>query len=181
MRLWNWVKDHRTQSIVGLVALVIAVLALVRDVVGFQILDPSPGPEPEPDPAPAPVVRRGPEPLRMIGGRPDVLETEVDLDSSARNWGVNSCGTHCDLNFRGDVNGIEEAYGNMAKSPADHESCRSATAYGYTLSPREARKGLTVCVMTDEGRLAGLVVTDVRRSDDDHVQLIVFEVTVWEP
>ncbi|GIE94811.1 hypothetical protein [Paractinoplanes rishiriensis] len=181
MRLWNWVKDHRTQSIIGLVALLVAVLALARDVIGFQIIDPVPhttaaitqGPSAE-------TVRRGPAELRMIGGDPNVVETEVDLDSAAANWGVNGCALKCDLNFRGSPNGIEEAYGQMAEAPADWESCRSTTAYGFTLSPRKAAVGAQMCVLTDEGRHAGLVVKEVRKSDRDHVESITFEVTVWE-
>jgi len=116
----------------------------------------------------------------MVGGRPNVLETEVDLDSKALNWGVNGCGNGCDLNFRGSPNGIEEAYGQLASSPADRVSCQSTTAYGFTLSPRAAKVGAQLCVLTDQGRSAGLTVKQVRRSDPDHVELIVFEVTVWE-
>jgi hypothetical protein len=37
-----------------------------------------------------------------------------------------------------------------------------------------------VCVLTDEGRYAGLLVTEVRKSDAKHVELVVFEATVWE-
>jgi hypothetical protein len=178
MRLWGWIKDHRTQSVVALVALLVAVLALARDVIGYQIIDPAGERETTPT---AGAPHRGPGPLRMIGGKPGVLETEVDLDSTAANWGVDSCGTRCDLNFRGDVNGIEEAYGHMARSPADRESCRSTTEYGYTLSPREAEVGAQVCVLTDEGRHAGLVVKQVRKSARDRVEFILFEATVWNP
>lgn len=191
MRVWNWIKDHRTQSLICLAALVVGVLALARDVIGYQIIDPArkgpervtddPRPPAQRDPGPsfAP-VRRGPDPLRMIGGRPDVLETEVDLDSTAPNWGVNSCGTRCDLNLRGSPNGVEEAYGNLARSPAGRDSCRAATAYGFTLTPREAEVGTQLCVLTDEGRSAGLIIKKVQKSDADHVESIDFEVTVWE-
>jgi hypothetical protein len=200
MRLWNWIKDHRTQSMIGLVALLVAILALARDVIGFQIVDPYPaapaatataapataptGPTgrtaaPAPRPA-AGTVRRGPAELSMFGGAPNDLETEVDLDSQAPNWGVNNCSTRCDINFRGSPNGVEEAFGHMAKAAAGRDSCRSTTAYGFTLSPREARVGAQVCVQTDERRFAGLVVKEVRKSDRDHVESILFEVTVWE-
>lgn len=188
MRMWSWVKDHRTQSLIGLVALLVGILALARDVIGFQFLDPrgdrEPGlaatagpPSPEPSAA---VVRRGPQDLRMIGGSVNVVETEVDLDSLSPNWQVNSCAENCDINFRGSLHGVEEAYGQMARSPADRGSCRSATAYGHALTPREAKIGAEVCVLTNEGRFAGLVVKDVRKSDSDHVESILFEVTVWE-
>lgn len=189
MRLRNWIKDHRTQSLIGLAALVVGILALARDVIGYQIIDPVRG-DPAPDvpmpaaastPAPSSAaVRRGPSALRMIGGQPDILETEVDLDSKAPNWGVNGCGDHCDLNLRGSPNGVEEAYGHLALSPADRDSCRSATAYGFTLTPREAKVGTQLCVLTDEGRSAGLIVKKVQKSDPDHLESIVFEVTVWE-
>ena len=119
------------------------ILALARDVIGFQFIDPGPKGEAQPaatsaTPSRTPsakAVRRGPEKLRMVGGQANVRETEVDLDSEAQNWGVNSCAASCDINFRGNINGIEEAYGEIARSPADRESCRSATTYGYVLSP----------------------------------------------
>src|SRR5690348_11513650 len=109
MRVWNWIRDHRTQSVICLVALLVGILALARDVIGYQILDPprpapdrvtTPSASPSPD-GPSGEIRRGPHPLRMVGGQPDVLETEVDLDSKARNWAVNACGERCDLNLRG--------------------------------------------------------------------------------
>jgi hypothetical protein len=188
MRLSNWLRDHRTQCLIGLAGLLIAILALARDISGFEVDHSAREREPKlaatsASPSDLPsigAVRRGPTDLLMVGGATNVLETEVDLDSEAPNWEVNSCGAHCDLNFRGSLHGIEEAYGQMALSPADHESCRSATTYGYTLSPQEATVGAEVCVRTDEGRFAGLVVTDVRKSNPDHVESITFEVTVWE-
>ncbi|MET0426062.1 MAG: hypothetical protein ABW046_19485 [Actinoplanes sp.] len=161
-----------------MVALLVAVLALARDVIGYQVIDPA-GERAATPAVAADKLHHGPKALRMIGGKPDVLETEVDLDSTEPDWGVNRCALQCDLNFHGDVNGIEEAYGHMARSPADQNSCRAATEYGYTLSPKEAKVGAQVCVRTDLGRYAGLVVKQVRKSDRDHVELVVFEVTVW--
>ncbi len=178
MGLWSWLRDHRVQSLVAVVALLVGILALLRDVIGFQLIDPGREAATIATPVAAGAVRRGPQELRMVGGKADVLETEVDLDSAALNWGVNSCAAGCDLNFRGSENGIEEAYGQMSQSPADRESCRSATTYGYTLVPRDVKEGAEVCVLTDEGRSAGLVVKQVR-TDRGRME-IIFEATVWE-
>jgi hypothetical protein len=71
MRLWNWIRDHRTQSLIALVALLVAILALLRDVTGYQVVDPAGGGEKATaEPARA-AVRRGPAELRMIGGVPN--------------------------------------------------------------------------------------------------------------
>lgn len=201
MRFWDWVKDHQVQATIGVVATVLAlavgVLALARDVTNFQLGSdeaatppdtsvtdtPTHGSTTGPTPTltserPGPTVRRGPVELRMAGGQ--VTGTEIDLDSEAPNWDVNNCASGCDINFRGNLNGIEEANGQMAEASATYESCQAATTYGFTIGPREAKTGLETCVLTDEGRTAGLVVGKVTRSDPDHVEQITLTVTVWE-
>jgi hypothetical protein len=203
MRFSNWLRDHQAQAVIGVVATVLAllvgVLALLRDVYDFKIgssAEPSSSASPLPGLSPAgparpssagpslsaspsgAAVRRGPVELRMAGGQ--ITGTEIDLDSDAPNWDVNNCAYACDINFRGSSNGIEESHGQMAEAPATYDSCQAATTYGFTIGPRQAKAGLEVCVRTDEGRTAGLVVGKVKRSDPDHVESITLTVTVWE-
>jgi hypothetical protein len=199
MRFLNWIKDHRVQAMIGLLALVVAVLALLRDLTNYSFdrdktLAPTPTAPSSVEPrteAPAientsapsreedqPAARRGPVELRMTGGQ--ITGTEIDLDSEAPNWDVNNCASACDINFRGSLNGIEEAHGQMAEAQATYESCQAATTYGFTIGPRQANAGLQACVRTDEGRIAGIVVGKVKRSDPDHVESITLTVTVWE-
>jgi hypothetical protein len=107
--------------------------------------------------------------------------TQLDLDSTAPNFDAGNCGSECDIQFRGPLNGIEESNGWMAEREATYESCLEATETGFRIHPTTITKGMQVCALTSQRRRAGLVVKDFTKRDSDHITKIVLTITVWEP
>lgn len=62
---------------------------------------------------------------------------------------------------------------------ATAESCAATTDYGFVISTRNIRKGLTACVLTNENRLAAIEVLGWQQ-DAQGLTSVTLDVTTWE-
>ncbi|MEV5440118.1 hypothetical protein AB0K80_29545 [Streptomyces sp. NPDC052682] len=63
--------------------------------------------------------------------------------------------------------------------PADARTCTAATDFGFTVTKKNIRKGLTACVLTDENRAAAITVLGWQEDDYGLVSVTLHAIT-WE-
>jgi hypothetical protein len=133
-------------------------------------------PKDEPPTRPAP--RHGKIPLKV--------GYQIDLDSTAPDWGVVKTGDYSDGHIESDLavglGSIAATHkAQLARSTSTtYDACRSATAFDHRIeSDDEAALNATACLRTGQGRVAAVQVTKVTRDSIGFFDEVELTVTVW--